>query len=271
MEKKAATIKEKKGNRLPFKEEIKALLTNFDETAIHHLRLDIKKLKAALQLLRIVTKSFKAKKKYRVIRPFYKDFGAIRDIQIQQTLFKESHQGLKASFKRKYTQFLTNELAKHQDIALAHIDNKAIKSFKKVKKQIKKALKDLSPHDFKVYFKTRILKLKKTLYTIDFSDEKMHDMRKLIKEIKFNTPFKQKVAQKWLKKQDIHLSILEDLQKLLGTWQDNVVLKEKLTQQTELLKPTKGEMNALMQFKTNLEVNNELIKNSIKKILKMEK
>ena len=259
-------MKEKK---LPFKEVVKTLLKDFDKTAIHQVRLEMKKLKAALQLMGIVNKSFKAKKKYGLIRPFYKDLGAIRDIQIQQALFKESHQGLQASFKRKYTRLLKDELTKRQNIAREHIDDKAIQSFKKVKKQIKKALKDLSSNDFKTYFKTRIPKLKKTLRTFDFSDEKMHDMRKLIKEIKFNTPFKQKVAKKWLKKKDIHLSFLGNLQNLLGTWQDNVVLKEKLTQQVELLTPTKGEATALIEFKANIEVHNELIKNNIKKVLKM--
>jgi CHAD domain-containing protein len=262
-------MKKKKEEKLPLKEEIKALLTNFDENAIHHLRLHIKKLKAALQLIGIVNQSFKANKKYGIIRPFYKNLGAIRDIHIQQTLFKDNKEALQASFKRKYAQLLTNELRERQDIALEHIDKTTIKSVKKVKKQIKKALKDLSLNDFKTYFKKRISTLKKTLHSFDFSEKKMHTLRKLIKEIKFNSKFKQKIAKKGLAKKDIQMSLLDDLQNLLGSWQDNVVLKGKLTQQTGLLTPTKGEKDALMKFKTNLEVNNELIKNSIKKLLKI--
>ncbi len=267
MEKDQFVMKPKK---YPLKKEMTALLVDFDEEAIHHVRLQIKKLKGAIQLIRKTHKSFKTKKIYRVIRPIHKDLGAIRDLQIQQTLFNESNSNkvFSVSFQRKYKQFLKKELLESQNIAREHIDDAAIKAFEKIKKNIEKAVEKVAISDFKAYFKTRVRKLKKKLNALDFSEKKMHDLRMLIKEIKSNSAFNQRIAHKKLAKQKMDMAFLEALQDALGSWQDNVVLKEKLTQQGGLLAESTSEKNALIQFKTSIDVNNELIRSKIKKILK---
>ena len=267
MEKNQLVIKPKKQS---LKKEITALLIDFDEATIHQVRLQIKKLKASLQLIKKADKSFKTKKTYRVIRPIHQDLGAIRDRQIQQKLFNESNRNkaFSVSFQRKYKQLLTKELLECQTIAREHIDNATIKAFDRMKKKVEKAIKKVALSDFKAYFKARVRKLKKKLNASDFSEKKMHDLRKLIKEIKFNSTFNQKIARKKLAKKKIDKSLLEALQNALGSWQDNVVLKEKLTQQAGLLAHSTGEKNALMQFKTSVEAHNEAVKSKIKKILK---
>ena len=249
---------------------LKDTLKDFDKDCIHRFRLEIKKLKAVMQLVHTAHKSFDNKKKYGVIRPIYKDLGAIRETQIQQEAFNENSKTYKPSFRKKYKQLLNEELLQRQDIVLENFDESMIKSLKKIKKQIKKALKDMSFNDFKNYFKARISKLRKTFDSIDFSDKKMHSMRKLIKEIKFNTRYKHKLAEKWLSKYNINLTLLEDLQKLLGQWQDNVVLKEKLVQQESTLLLSKGESKALIQHLSSVERETDLIKDKIKKALKLD-
>jgi CHAD domain-containing protein len=266
MKKNQSIIKPKKSS---LKKEITALLIGFDEPTIHHVRLQVKKLKAALQLIKKTHKSFKTKKIYRIIRPIHQDLGAIRDLQIQQTLFNESNndKAFPVSFQRKFKQFLTNELLEYQTIAREHIDDAAIKAFDKMKKHIDEAVKDVARSDFNAYFKTRIRKLKKKLNALDFSEKKMHNLRMLIKEIKFNSAFNPQIAHERLAKKKIDMAFLEALQDALGSCQDNVVLKEKLTQQGGLLAHSTGEKNALVQFKTSVDAHNELIKSKIKKIL----
>ena len=223
-----------------------------------------------MQFVHTAHKSFDNKKKYGVIHPIYKDLGAIRETQIQQEAFKENSKTYKPSFRKKYKQILDKELLQRQDIVLENFDESIIKSLKKIKKQIKNALKDLSFNDFKNYFKARVSKLRKTFDSIDFSDKKMHSMRKLIKEIKFNTRYKHKLAEKWLSKYNINLALLEDMQKLLGQWQDNVVLKEKLVQQESTLLLSKGESKTLIELKSNAESETALIKDKIKKALTVD-
>jgi CHAD domain-containing protein len=267
MKKNQSIIKPKK---LSLKKEITALLIDFDEATIHQVRLQIKKLKAALQLIKTADKSFKTKKIYRIIRPIHQDLGAIRDLQIQQTLFNESNsnKAFPVSFQRKHKQFLTEKLLECQTIAREHIDDAAIKAFEKTTRNIEETVKEVTLSDYKAYFKTRVRKLKKKLNALNFSEKKMHDLRKFIKEIKFNSAFNPKIARKRLAKKKIDKTLLEALQNALGSWQDNVVLKEKLTQQGGLLAHSTGEKNALMQFKTSIEAHNEAVKSKIKKILK---
>lgn len=269
-------VHKKQPDSKPQKSSLKNLINetilDFDKDRIHTFRLEIKKLKAAMLLIQATKKSFNLKKKYRDIRPFYKDLGAVREIQIQKEQFQkpENNKALKPSFRKKYTQLLDETLLERELLTIQNFDESVIKTVKKVKKQVKKALKDLSPNDFKRYFKARICKLKKTLDTLDFSEKKTHNLRILIKEIKFNARFKKKVAEKALAKNKIDLPALEDLQKWLGNWHDNIVLKHKLAQLHGSLWLQNGENEALMQFKTSVEVETCFIKNSIKKALNMD-
>lgn len=249
---------------------LKDTLKDFDKDCIHKFRLEIKKLKAVMQLVHTAHKSFDNKKKYGVISPIYKDLGAIRETQIQQEGFNENSKNYKAAFRKRYKKLLDEELLQRQDVVLGNFDESIIKSLKKIKRQIKNALKNMSSNDFKNYFKSRVSKLRKTFDSIDFSDKKMHSMRKLIKEIKFNIRYKHKLAEKWLSKYNISSAILEDLQKLLGQWQDNVVLKEKLVQQESTLLLSKSESKALIQLKSNIESETALIKDKIKKVLTVD-
>ena len=223
-------------------------------------------------LIQTAKKSFNRKKKYQDIRPFYKDLGAVREIQIQQEQFQKTGNSktLKPSFRKKYAQFLDESLLERELLTIQNFDGSVIKSVKKVKKLVKKAVKDLSSNDFKHYFKARICKLKKTLDALDFSEENTHLLRILIKEIKFNTRFKKKLAEKALSKNSMDLPALEELQKWLGDWHDNVVLKHNLAQLQGSLFLQNGENEALMQFKTSIEVETCFIKNNIKKALHMD-
>ena len=249
---------------------LKDTLKDFDKNLIHQFRIEIKKLKATMQLIQETHKSFDNKKKYALIRPLYKDLGAVREIQLQQDMFKENAKGFKASFRKKYKHLLDEELLEREEIALAHFDESTIKSLIKIKRQIKKMLKKVSAKDFKKYYQGRASKLKKAFAAAEFSEKKMHALRTLIKEIKFNTRFKQAMAEKCLAKKNIDLIFLEDLQKCLGEWQDNAMLRQKLVQSEGALMLQNGENEALMQFKSSVEVDGYLIKDKIKKALKMD-
>ena len=269
-------VQKKQPVRKPQKPKLKKLINetirDFDKDCIHTFRLEIKKLKAAMLLIQTAKKSFNRKKKFREIRPFYKDLGAVREIQIQQEQFQkpENSKALKSSFRKKFKQLLDDTLLERELLTIQNFDESVIKAVKKVKKQVEKAVKNLSPNDFKRYFKARLGKLKNTLGSLDFSEKKTHTLRILIKEIKFNARFKKKVAEKALAKSEIDLPALEDLQKWLGDWHDNVVLKHKLVHLQDSLLLQNGENEALMQFKTSVEVETCFIKNNIKKALHMD-
>ncbi len=249
---------------------IKASLRDFDSKCIHDFRIEIKKLKAAMKLIHTVDASFDYKKKFKTIRQTYKDLGAIREIQLMQERFRASDNVFKPNLRKKITQILDEELKESQAFVMGNFDNSIIKSLVKVKKQVAKALKDLSSKDFKSYFKKRARQLEKQLGTLDISEKNMHDLRTFLKELKLNARYEKKIAKKSLDKTDVKLSDLDDLQKWLGQWNDNVSLKQKLKELENALNPHNNENEAILQFKTTLEVENCLIKRKVEKALKMD-
>lgn len=245
-------------------------LNGFDEKYVHEFRREMKKLRATMQLIHVTDESFDNKKKYRVIRPFYKNLGDVREIQIQQGILKDNAKTLKASFRKKFQEILTSELLEYKDAALNQFDDAVFKSIKKREKQTKKILKDVSKRDFKDYLTIRTQKLKKAFDSLDFSKEKIHATRMLVKEITFNTRLKKKTAKKWLAKQELDLPLLEDLQEWFGDWHDKQILIERLMEQEGANWLQKGESEALAQFKTKMETESKEIKDKIEKALEID-
>jgi CHAD domain-containing protein len=248
---------------------LKEAVKHFDEKCIHEFRVEVKKLRAAMNLLSIVDKKFDAEKKYKSLQTFFNDLGAIREIQIQEAKL-EKDKSLEPSFLKKYHNLLLAEMEERKEIALKHFDDSIEVVYKKRKNQIKEALRDLSYDDFKKYFKIRTNKLKKALSVFDFDIKKAHDLRRIIKEVSFNSRFNPTLANKWLAKRDIDFVVLDDLQKALGDLHDNMVLSQKIAKQEPYLLLQNGENEALLTFKTSMEVESGIIKNHIKKALKME-
>jgi CHAD domain-containing protein len=244
---------------------IKDALRDCDEKLIHSVRLEVKKMKASMRLLKATNSSFNYKKYLKTLYPFYKDLGFVRETQLQKSKFEALNKSLKPSFQKKFHQLLADDLEERVDRLLRHFEEKTIKNFKKVQRKIKSALKGLSTSHFKIYLKKRIKKLKSQIQKMDLTDDKMHDLRKTIKEMKYNIPLRKKVAEKFFIKEKIDFQILEDLQDWLGEWRDNHMMREKIIRHEGALFLQKGEKEMVMQLKTTLEVDNDFLKNRIKK------
>jgi hypothetical protein len=132
---------------------IKDALRDFDEELIHSVRLEVKKMKAAMRLLKHTNSDFDYKKSFKILYPFYKDLGFVRETQLQKSKFESLNKSLKPSFKKKFQQLLADDLEEREDRLLRHFDEKTIKNFKKMQRKIKSALKGLSASDFKMYLK----------------------------------------------------------------------------------------------------------------------
>jgi CHAD domain-containing protein len=246
---------------------IKDALRDFDEQLIHSVRLEVKKMKAAMRLLKHTNSDFDYKKCFKSLYPFYKDLGFVRETQLQKSKFEALNKSLKSSFKKKFYQLLADDLEEREDTLLRHFDEKTIKDFKKVQRKIKSAINDLSISDFKMYLKKRTKKMKSQIQKMDLTDDKMHNLRSTIKEIKYNIPVHKKAAEKFFIKENIDFSMLEDLQDWLGEWRDNQMMCEKLTRNEGALFLQNGEKETVMQLKTSLEVDNNFLKNKIKKVV----
>jgi CHAD domain-containing protein len=249
---------------------IKDALRDFDEELIHSLRLEVKKMKAYMRLLKTTGSRFDYKKNVKNLFPFYKDLGFVRETQLQKNKIETLNMSLKPSFKKKFFQLLADDLEEREDRLLRHFDENTIKDFKKVQRKIKSALKGLSASDFKMYLKKRTNKLKNQIQKMDLSEDKMHNLRSTIKEIKYNIPLHKKTADTFFIKENIDFRLLEDLQNWLGEWRDNQMMREKITRNEGALFLQNGEKETVMQLKTSLEVDNDFLKNKIKKAVGLD-
>jgi CHAD domain-containing protein len=249
---------------------IKDALQDFDKALIHSLRLEVKKMKASMRLLKIMDSGFDYKKCVKSIYTFYKNLGLVRETQLQKSKFEDLSKSLKPSFEKKFHQLLADDLEEREDRLLRHFDENTIKNFKKVQRKIKLALKDLSASAFKMYLKKRAIKLKNQIQKIDLTDDKIHNLRKTIKELKYNIPLHKKAAKKFFIKEKIDFQLLEDLQNWLGEWRDNEMMREKIIRHEEAMFLQKGEKETVMQLKTTLDVDNNFLKNKIKKAVGLD-
>lgn len=112
--------------------------------------------------------------------------------------------------------------------------------------------------------------MKSQIQKMDLSEDKMHNLRSTIKEIKYNIPLRKKAADKFFIKENIDFAMFEDLQDWLGEWRDNQMMREKLIRNEGALFLQNGEKETVMQLKTSLEVDNDFLKNRIKKAVGLD-
>lgn len=244
-------------------------LLDFNEDSVHNFRLEIKQIRATMQLIQRHDKSFNYKKKYPTIRRLYKNIGTVRELHVLREKFNDSNRILQASVKKKAQQILNKTLIERQYMVITGFDNAAYKSLKKAKRQVKKALKDVSNKDFKKYFNAKTDKLMKSFESITFTKKQLHKLRKLIKEINFNMSFDPKEAEKELNNKGMDLATLDNLQKWLGDWLDNMFLKQKLMEWGSALSIQKDEKHSLKLFRTVIDNANDALMNHLKGISEM--
>ncbi len=256
-------MKEKKPT---LKKLLNDALLDFNEESVHKFRLEIKQIRATMQLIRRHDKSFNYKKKYPTIRRLYTNLGAVRELHVLREKFNDSNRILQASVKNKAQQILNKILIERQYILLTGFDDAVYKSLKKAKKQVKKALKDVSNKDFKKYFNARTDKLRTSFESLIYSEKQLHALRGLIKEIKFNMSFDPKGAEKVLNNKGMDKVTLDNLQNWLGDWLDNMLLKQKLMEWGSALSIQKDEKHSLTLFRTVIDNANDALMNHVKAI-----
>jgi CHAD domain-containing protein len=244
-------------------------LLDFNEESVHNFRIGIKKIKAKMQLIRRHDKSFDYKKKYPNIRRLYKNLGTVRELHVLEEKFNDSNKILQDSVKHKAQQILNQILIDRQYMVITSFDDAVYKSLKKAKRQVKKTLKEVSDKDFKKYFDAKTDKLVASFESLTFSKKQLHELRKLIKEIKFNMSFDPKRAEKILNNRGIDIATLDNLQKWLGDWLDNIFLKQKLIDWGSALNIQKDEKHALKLFLTVIDNANDRLINHVKDFSKI--
>lgn len=187
-----------------------------DPEALHSIRVDIKKIKAILQVINNCVKGFKAHKTFIPFWKVFKRAGKIRDQSIQTKL-----------------------LSKYQVSRLKHIDEikpEFISAFKKdipqLQNQIKIKSKELAPfinnvhkNDLQIYLRVKIKKVKSKLYPETKVDQ-IHKTRKLIKQMVYLSEAIGKIDLRQAR-------FYDEIQEVIGLLHDKQILIELLNKEED--------------------------------------
>ncbi len=246
-------------------------IKTFDKEAIHKFRLEVKKIRALMRFLDCVIKDFNYNKQKKYVLPFYQQIGAIRDWQIQIDKCQLDNNPDNSAFWGKYCDVLRKDIEEKKDTILRGVKLKDLKNTYKLQKNIIAAIKSIDEKKINTYFKKRSNDIQNSIDKMDYSVDKMHDLRKLIKEYYYNQGllYELSTGKKKSSKSDTvaHKPIYDDIQTKIGEWHDHENMIQSLHTRFAAMQLQDGEKDVYDNIKTDFEVNKALLKNEITKML----
>lgn len=246
-----------KQNLISFLKHLKKVRTKPGEENVHHLRVEIKRIRAVFRLLEMLfPEDFSRKKNYLVFRNIFKSAGKLREIHINKKYFKE-HKA-QASKATSYIKFLNKEelKAKKELVKYARIFNdKKIKILNKNIKELCERMKEEKIVNECVSF------IKKEAFKIELllpkrsEIEAMHEIRIrmkslgsiafLLNDIDPSKEFKEL------------LETVKRTETIIGNWHDKEMLSSSLK---DFLKKSKNEIQLSELYKDIIKENKKVIK-----------
>ncbi|ANE50438.1 CHAD domain-containing protein [Flavisolibacter tropicus] len=163
------------------------LRKSFDPEELHDYRLEMKKLKAFLRLLNTHRTHHETLKLNRHLKTYYKLTGNLRNLQLHeqriQELANENHLTLPVVF----TELLEKE--KEKAIEQLRVEEQKL-SFKKNRKDLLSPIQlEIKAGERKSYLLNQHTALIAILAPASFSDDDLHDVRKIVKDIGYNRDY----------------------------------------------------------------------------------
>lgn len=207
-----------------FNENFIVSLKGFDVTAIHKMRLSIKRIRVLFQFIEFLTpENFKAKEQLKKIKKLFKLAGKIRDVQIQLQLFELYKKELNINFKDYYNFLKDKELKAITDFNenLGYFDeNQKIIDQEKINKTLDQALfKDFQSGSLKFLNKkiTIINHLKSDLS----NNKNIHRIRTILKQIYYLLEIlENNISEKLFL--NVSKERLKEIENIIGKWHDRV-------------------------------------------------
>jgi CHAD domain-containing protein len=195
---------------------LKAFLETGDQEALHKFRVQIKKLRAMLQLFESTSKESGLLKNFKPVRQIFKHAGNIRD----------AHTNLELSerYKLKNDLFETSQqkIIEEGTVEFQNKGEEFLKDIKTARKKLKKQLHKVNDSQIAAYYKSQLEQIATNLTVSGFTED-MHTNRKLIKILVYN----HKLAGRALDgKIPFNIDYLDKLQEAIGKWHDNLLAEE---------------------------------------------
>jgi CHAD domain-containing protein len=195
---------------------LEAFLETGDQEELHKFRVQIKKLRAMLNLFENASHKQQLLKKFKPVRKIFKYAGHIRDAHTNLLL------GERYKLQNKIFESGQQKIIADGIVEFKSQGKKYLKNLKNSYKLLKKDLPKVTDASIADFYKNQLEEIATRLQGDNFEEE-MHDSRKLIKILVYN----QKMADKALNGSlGLNAGYLDKLQKAIGDWHDNIVAAE---------------------------------------------
>ncbi|MDP4227867.1 MAG: CHAD domain-containing protein [Bacteroidota bacterium] len=225
--------------------EMPADAYNYD--TFHVLRVEIKKLKFLIDLIKFSDDQFKEKKILRIFAQIFKYAGQVRDIHVELDVLKKY---AKSDLFKKYENKL---LAKKQRgekkffLVTGQLDNVMLKE---TFKELLLFSKSVTEDEVGNYLKKQRDIIEQHFKKESLQTEELHELRKTLKKLTYaENVMDEKRSQKKI--------LQESLSDILGKWHDNLLVMEHLETALNSKKTTQEEMRFLKNIYLNLVFQND--------------
>lgn len=207
-----------------FRKQTDELLLSFEKTVesftendFHLVRIDIKRIKALLTLLKEVHPKFNRKKYFSPFKVIFRQAGKIRDLQIQLIMVKANPLN---SPIEKFEQELSRQISTEKKKLSILIKPSLIRDLRRKTSTLTDYLSHIRGKAVKRYLKKKEKTIHQLLSPVELKPSGIHELRKRIKELYY--------LQKMMEPKNIRVINTDQFQELLGKWHDGRVFLQGL-------------------------------------------
>lgn len=211
-------------------------LRHFDPEAIHRLRVSLKQLRASFNLLLFAAVQMIAEKDWQRAGKIFRLAGKIRERQLlrQRVLILS---GVEEDSKKTVSAYLAFKEQSAQRKFRHYMSDCGEKDLKKLRRKMLRAAGKIPGSNLEAYLNDLLKRIGDLREKTNLSEEELHALRKLLKELKYNRSVLEAELQR---KVDgiIESDKLNAWEELIGKWHDEVIY---LQRSEKLLKQMRAE------------------------------
>lgn len=183
------------------------------EKDFHALRVDIKRIRAVLELIQSTNPKFRFKACFKPFSFFFKPAGEVRELQLMHSMINEADKGKKLTY---FLYALDARIKNAENTFAQRITKKRIKRLRKTIALIRPFARKITAKKVHSYIAEKKEHVHALLQQPILIEADVHDLRKEIKKVFY--------LQKIFHASDHRFTIADDFQELLGRWHDGVVI-----------------------------------------------
>ena len=240
-------------------EKINQLLSRpgqkFTAAAFHHLRVEIKKLNALLEMINSCALHFRLKKSSRYTKQLFRLAGKVRELQLEEAMLKRYLPGRP---KSGYLDLLKKLLSREKERFYLLINPGFINYLNMSWIELLPYFDELNKKKLDHYLNDRQKKIRELVLQKNLKVGQIHELRKRLKQLDYNR------KSLGLTSEDKTQKSVVSITDLLGKWHDCLVMTGHLKKAIHSGQLGEQEMGQIQRVKTKLIVKSKVLLGRIK-------